>query len=83
MFCCRGCFLTSSLIATLALSLTIPLTMMADVLWKGVWLSEHHSIQPIFEITVDRVIFTQVFFFTILLLQMVLSNHEIAQTKLC
>ena len=32
----RGCFLTSSLIATLALSLTIPLTMLADVLWKGV-----------------------------------------------
>ncbi|XP_071103669.1 solute carrier family 35 member F5-like [Haliotis cracherodii] len=31
-----GCFLTSSLIATLALSLTIPLTMMADVIMKGV-----------------------------------------------
>ncbi|XP_048775113.2 solute carrier family 35 member F5-like isoform X2 [Ostrea edulis] len=31
-----GCFLTSSLIATLALSLTIPLTMLTDVFWKGV-----------------------------------------------
>lgn len=45
-----GCFLTSSLIATLALSLTIPLTMMADVLWKGVnynWLFYVGSI-PVF-----------------------------------
>ncbi|KAK7502422.1 hypothetical protein BaRGS_00006375 [Batillaria attramentaria] len=31
-----GCFLTSSLVATLALSLTIPLTMIADVLIKDV-----------------------------------------------
>ncbi|KAK3083091.1 hypothetical protein FSP39_013752 [Pinctada imbricata] len=30
-----GCFLTSSLIATLSLSLTIPLTMLADVVLKG------------------------------------------------
>ncbi|OWF51586.1 solute carrier family 35 member F5-like isoform X1 [Mizuhopecten yessoensis] len=31
-----GCFLTSSLIGTLSLSLTIPLTMMADIVIKGV-----------------------------------------------
>lgn len=31
-----GCFLTSSLIATLAISLTIPLSMLADVLFKRV-----------------------------------------------
>ena len=31
-----GCFYTSSLVATLAISLTIPLTMLADVLLKGV-----------------------------------------------
>lgn len=31
-----GCFYTSSLVATLAISLTIPLTMFADVLVKGV-----------------------------------------------
>lgn len=31
-----GCFLTSSLIGTLALSLTIPLSMLADVIIKGV-----------------------------------------------
>lgn len=31
-----GCFLTSSLIATLSISLTIPLTMFADILIKGV-----------------------------------------------
>ncbi|XP_076089175.1 solute carrier family 35 member F5-like [Mytilus galloprovincialis] len=31
-----GCFLTSSLIATLSLSLTIPLTMLADVIFKGI-----------------------------------------------
>ena len=30
-----GCFYTSSLVATLAISLTIPLTMFADVLVKG------------------------------------------------
>jgi solute carrier family 35 protein F5 len=29
-----GCFYTSSLVATLAISLTIPLTMLADVLVK-------------------------------------------------
>ena len=32
----RGCFLTSSLIATLAMSLTIPLSMLADVAVKHV-----------------------------------------------
>ena len=32
----RGCFLTSSLIATLAMSLNIPLTMLADVAVKHV-----------------------------------------------
>ncbi|XP_061189405.1 solute carrier family 35 member F5-like isoform X1 [Saccostrea echinata] len=45
-----GCFLTSSLIATLALSLTIPLTMLADVIWKGVtynWLFYVGSV-PVF-----------------------------------
>jgi solute carrier family 35 protein F5 len=31
-----GCFLTSSLIATLAISLTIPLSMIADVLFKNI-----------------------------------------------
>jgi solute carrier family 35 protein F5 len=31
-----GCFYTSSLVATLAISLTIPLTMFADVLLKDV-----------------------------------------------
>ncbi|CAH1788708.1 unnamed protein product [Owenia fusiformis] len=31
-----GCFLTSSLLATMSLSLTIPLTMLADVVFKGV-----------------------------------------------
>lgn len=31
-----GCFLTSSLIATLSLSLTIPLTMLADVIFKDI-----------------------------------------------
>lgn len=31
-----GCFLTSSLIATLSLSLTIPMTMIADILIKGI-----------------------------------------------
>jgi hypothetical protein len=36
MSCCRGSFLTSSLLATLAISLTIPLSMLADVLMKGV-----------------------------------------------
>jgi drug/metabolite transporter (DMT)-like permease len=30
-----GCFYTSSLVATLAISLTIPLTMIADVLVKA------------------------------------------------
>jgi hypothetical protein len=30
-----GCFYTSSLVATLAISLTIPLTMLADVLVKA------------------------------------------------
>ena len=30
-----GCFLTSSLVATLAISLTIPLTILADIMWKG------------------------------------------------
>ena len=30
-----GCFYTSSLVATLAISLTIPLTMLADVLAKA------------------------------------------------
>ena len=34
--CCRGCLLTSSLIATLSLSATIPLTMLADVLVRSV-----------------------------------------------
>ncbi|XP_041374495.1 solute carrier family 35 member F5-like [Gigantopelta aegis] len=45
-----GCFLTSSLIATLSLSLTIPMTMMADVLMKGVgysWLFYLGSV-PVF-----------------------------------
>lgn len=32
----RGCFLTSSLMATIAMSLTIPMTMLADVLLKKV-----------------------------------------------
>lgn len=36
-FCCfRGCFLTSTLIATVAVSLTIPLSMLADVLFEQV-----------------------------------------------
>ncbi len=30
-----GCFYTSSLVATLAISLTIPLSVAADVLWRG------------------------------------------------
>ncbi len=30
-----GCFYTSSLIATLSLSLTIPMSILADILWKG------------------------------------------------
>lgn len=34
--CLRGCFLTSSLIATVALSLTIPLSMVADVMFERV-----------------------------------------------
>ena len=34
--CFRGCFLTSSLIATLAMSLNIPLTMLADVAVKHI-----------------------------------------------
>lgn len=29
-----GCFLTSSLVATMAISLTIPMAMLADVVWK-------------------------------------------------
>ena len=29
-----GCFYTSSLVATLAISLTIPLTIVADIVWK-------------------------------------------------
>jgi len=41
IFCCRGCFLTSSLIATLAVSLTIPLSMLADVMFKRVTYSFH------------------------------------------
>ena len=32
----RGSFLTSSLIATLAISLTIPMSMVADILFKNV-----------------------------------------------
>lgn len=32
----RGCFLTSSLMATLSLSLTIPLTMVVDIFVKDV-----------------------------------------------
>ncbi len=35
-FVFRGCFLTSSLVATLSLSLTIPMTMIADIIIKGV-----------------------------------------------
>lgn len=35
-YCYRGCFLTSSLIATVAISLTIPLSMLADVLFEQV-----------------------------------------------
>lgn len=34
----RGCFLTSSLIATLSVSLTIPLTVLFDVFLKKVWM---------------------------------------------
>lgn len=30
-----GCFYTSSLVATLAISLNIPLTILADIVWKG------------------------------------------------
>ncbi len=30
-----GCFYTSSLIATLSLSLTVPISILADILWKG------------------------------------------------
>lgn len=36
LFFSRGCFLTSSLIATVAMSLTIPMSMVADVLLKKV-----------------------------------------------
>lgn len=32
----RGCFLTSSLVATMAVSLTMPMSMVADVLLKKV-----------------------------------------------
>lgn len=40
-FCfCRGCFLTSSLIASVAISLTVPMTMFADVVLKQV----HYSV---------------------------------------
>jgi solute carrier family 35 protein F5 len=35
-FANRGCFLTSSLIATVAISLTIPMSMFADVMFKRV-----------------------------------------------
>ncbi len=37
-----GCFYTSSLIATLAVGLTIPLTIIADILWRG------QTFEPIF-----------------------------------
>ena len=37
LFCFRGCFLTSSLIATLAISLTMPISMLADVLLKKLY----------------------------------------------
>ena len=30
-----GCFYTSSLVATLAISLTIPLSILADIIWRG------------------------------------------------
>lgn len=33
---CRGCFLTSSLVATMAVSLTIPMAMFADIIFKEV-----------------------------------------------
>ncbi len=37
-----GCFYTSSVVATMAISLTIPLSVLADVVWK------HRTFAPLF-----------------------------------
>ncbi|RXG57118.1 Solute carrier family 35 member F5 [Armadillidium vulgare] len=43
----RGCFLTSSLMATLSLTLTIPMTMLCDIFLKGVVYSWHFYVGSI------------------------------------
>lgn len=46
----RGCFLTSSLIGTLALSLTIPLSVLADICMQKVIFAHHFfGFSPVFE----------------------------------